>query len=101
MSELVTVRQFQSGDQAQVEWLFSRTPDAGQVSLRQRPIPPDIADITRHYVSFWVAFETLYGEEGLVGITGVVELGAAFGIEEPDFIDRSKRSARLHRVMVA
>src|SRR3954466_13860213 len=95
------VRRFGPADQEAVEWLYSRTPDAGQVSLRPRTIPPDIADIPGHYVSFWVAYETLYGEQALVGITGVVELAAPFGMVEPEFIVQGKRSARLHHVMVA
>jgi GNAT superfamily N-acetyltransferase len=97
----ISVRRYEASDQPQVEWLFSRTPDAGQVAVRPRVIPDDIARIDDHYLSFWVALETLFGDEAVVGITGVVELGAPRGVPEPAFIDGSKRSARLHRVMVA
>jgi len=101
--EDLTVRLYDPADQTQIEWLYSRTPPAGQVAWQPMRLPEDLLLIPQHYVAFWVALERVSDQvEAMVGMTGVTRVGSvAPGVPVPDFVDTRCPTARLHHVCVA
>ncbi len=99
----VTIRLYRPADHTQIEWLYQRTPPAGQVAWHPMRLPDDLKRIPQHFVAFWVAVQRVRDEvEAVVGITGVARVGAvATGAPVPDFLETTRPTARLHHVAVA
>lgn len=97
----VTTRPYRPSDQAQIEWLYSRTPPAGQVAWRPLSLPDDLRRIADTFASFWVASEPIPEGEAIVGMTAIADAHSEIDVPVPEFIDASERTARLHHVAVA
>ena len=102
-NEPVAIRLYEPADQEQIEWLYRRTPPAGQVAWRDRGVTEDMRRIGEQFVSFWVAVERISDTtEAIVGITGVERTGAVVSVPPvPDFLDTTRPTARLRHVAVA
>ena len=99
----VVVRLYEPANQDGIEWLYTRTPPAGQTYVRPYPIDPDLQRIPEVYQAFWVAIEATRNGDAVVGITALDRVGdreVDTPIPAPDFIDTSLPTARLHHVMV-
>jgi GNAT superfamily N-acetyltransferase len=101
MRTAVTIRPHQPSDQAQIEWLYSRTPPAGQVAWRPLSLPDDLRHIPVTFASFWVATEPIQEGEAIVGVTGVADAITSLDAPVPEFLTPIERTARLHHVAVA
>jgi GNAT superfamily N-acetyltransferase len=97
-----TIRPYQAADQPQVEWLYARTPPAGQIAWRPRPMRESLQRIDEHFVAFWVAVDPHHLGVAIVGMTGLANTaGSSIDPALPPFIEASAATARLHHVAVA
>jgi GNAT superfamily N-acetyltransferase len=97
----IFVRPYEPADQRGVRWLYERTPPAGRVYVRPQPLPSDLENIAGYYDAFWVAVEPTFEGDAIVGTTGLDTVGQSSGAPEPAFVDRMRRTGRLHHVLVA
>ena len=99
----IAIRLYQPSDQTQIEWLYRRTPPAGQVAWRDMRLPDDLRVIPEHFIAFFVAVERVSDTtEAIVGITGVERAGAVASVPPvPEFLDTTRPTARLRHVAVA
>ena len=96
------IRPYGEADQPQIEWLYCRTPPAGQISARPQALPLDLQQIPAQYAHFLVMSELQRGEEAIVGMVGIEEVGAhqiTPGV--PPHLWLPARAARLRHVAVA
>lgn len=80
------IRPYREADTPKIEWLYSRTPPAGQISARPQALPADLQQIPAYYAHFLVATEMQHGEEVIVGMVGVEAVGT----------QKSRRLCRLN-----
>ena len=97
----VTIRLYQPTDQAQVEWLYARTPPAGQVAWRPMTLPAELGHIPNTFARFWVASEPIPQGEAIVGMAAVADADLAIGAPVPEFLATTEPTARMHYVRVA
>ncbi|MGH2588772.1 MAG: GNAT family N-acetyltransferase [Dehalococcoidia bacterium] len=97
----VTIRPYQPADQAQIEWLYARTPPAGQVAWRPLSVPADLRHIPDTFARLWVATEPIPEGEAIVGMAAVADASRTLGPPVPEFLATTKPTARLHHVAVA
>ena len=101
-SGAVTIRPYQASDQPGVEWLYSRTPPWGRTYPRPQPIPDDIRRTAEAFEYVIVATDQDRDGEAVVGLATVSKAAAADDtIALPPFIDLTRKTARLHHVLVA
>lgn len=98
---LVTIRPYQPADQPQIEWLYSRTPPAGQVAWRRFPVPDELRRISEDFTAFWVATEPIPEGEAVVGMTAIADAARATDVTVPEFLVADEPTARLRRMAVA
>jgi GNAT superfamily N-acetyltransferase len=98
----VAIRHYRKTDQAQLRWLYERTPPAGQVAYAPQPWDGHLEHIDEHYVSFWVAIHTDGERQGVVGALGLERVGEiSIGPPVPDFIDTARPTVRIHEMRTA
>ena len=96
----VAIRPYQPSDQPGVEWLYARTPPWGRTYPRPQPIPDDIRHIAEAFEYVIVAVEQDRAGEATIGLATVGKPDRTGGVPLPDFIDLTRRTARLHHVSV-
>ena len=96
------IRAYAPADQPQIEWLYGRTPPAGQISVRPQVVPDDLRQIPDFYAHFLVATRPQAGTEAVVGMTGIEHVGSQ-EIQPlvPAHLDLPQLTARLRHVAVA
>jgi GNAT superfamily N-acetyltransferase len=99
-SEDVIIRPYEQGDLEGIGWLFARTPPAGRVYVRPQPLAPELETIEENYLAFWVAIEPTYEGDAAVRMIGVTPIDAPTDVPEPEFVDRARKSVRVHWVLV-
>ena len=102
VTEGLSIRLFEPGDLPALRWLHDRTPPAGQVATRPQPWPAALNDIPANFEAFWVATETAWDGEAIVGMAGLARAGSPAGMAPlADFLEVTPLTARLDYVRVA
>jgi ribosomal-protein-alanine N-acetyltransferase len=97
----VTVRPYETHDQAGIEWLYARTPPWGRTYPRPQPVPDDLRHLPDTYEHTIVAVEQDRDGEAVVGLTTVANARAGGGVPPPNSLDVTASTARLRHVLVA
>jgi GNAT superfamily N-acetyltransferase len=93
------IRPYRQEDAEGLRWLFARTPPAGRVYVRPQALHPKLEAVEDNYQAFWVAIEPTREGDALIGILAVTPLDEPDDVE-PDFVDRTRPSIRVHWVLV-
>jgi GNAT superfamily N-acetyltransferase len=96
------IRPYEASDQPHIEWLYARTPPAGQVARTPAALSPELQRIPEAFLQFWVAVEATADGDAIIGMTGATP-AADTAIDPPvaEFVDQRPGVVRLHHVTVA
>ncbi len=98
----ISIRPYEPADQPQIDWLYARTPPAGQIAVQAQIVPVDLQQIVSHYAHFLVATQMQRGTEAIVGMLGIEKVGVHGSVPlVPSAFDLPSRTGRLRHVAVA